>query len=161
MSGLDTVLLIVIITILGKDVGPKIIGYFNAKKGGVLETPIAPYISKRTRLISHGIFVLVFLILIIHFDALDLLTLVFFISLVIMELIPQPHGVYEKGLRAKGHFYYWENIQKITVPKKTSVFEIKLKRKLLFKVSFSVSSADRETLIKALSGKPVELEVGR
>lgn len=161
MTVFDIVLLGFILGVLIKDVGPKITGHFKAKKGGQAETPIAPYIPKRTRLISHSIFTVVFIILIIQFDAVDLFTVFFIIALVIMGLTPQPHAVYEKGLRAKGQFYTWEEIEKITIPKRSALFQIKLKGTLRFNVPFSVSSDDREKLINALQEKPVTLETGK
>ncbi len=159
MTSFDVFLLGVIATVLAKDIGPKITGYFNAKKGGVSETPIAPYISEKIRFISHGIFTLVFFFLILQFNRADFFTMAFFITLVLTGIFPQNHGVYEKGLKAKGHFYRWEEIEKITIPRKSVVFHIKLKRKFRFGITFSVSMEDREKLIEALNEKPVNLKI--
>ncbi|GEM_PF-2559364 len=159
MTSFDIFLLGIIVAVLLKDITPKIRGYFNEKKAGLLETPIAPYLSEKTRFISHGIFTLIFLFLLLQFDEADLFTIAFFITLVLTGIFPQHHGVFEKGIKAKGHFYRWEEIEKITVPRKTGVFHIKLKRKFPFGITFSVSMEDREKLIEALKAKPVNLQI--
>jgi hypothetical protein len=159
MTGFDILILGFVAGIFVKDVGPKITGYFNAKKGGPMELPVAPYISNWIRLISHGVFTVVFLLLIIQFDAADLYTITLIIALTVMGLVPQPHGVHTKGLRAKGHFYPWKEIEVIAVPRNTSLFRVKLKRRLRSDVNFSVSIDERERLIKALRTKPVKLEI--
>ncbi len=159
MTGFDILLLGFIVVFFVKDVGPKISGYFKIKKGGSLEIPIAPSISEMTRIISHGILTLMFLFLILRFEEADPLTIAFFITLVLMGIFPQPHGIYEKGLQAKGHFYRWEEIEEITVSRKAAYFRIKLKQKFRFDVTFSVSIKDRETLIEEIKEKPVKLEM--
>ncbi len=159
MEFIDLLILGAITGVLITDFLPKLQGSMKAKKVGTLEKTLSPYISNKVRLLGHAMFAMVYYYVINSFDLLSPFTLAFVALLFLMGIVPQPNEVYTSGIRARGHFFSWEEIDEITGNRNNGLFKLRKKKGLTKTHNFTIATGDMKLFHKLLQKKPVKVTI--
>jgi len=159
MEFIDLLILGAITGVIMTDFLPKMQGTVKAKKEGRLEKSLSPYISLKVRVLGHTMFAMIYYYVINSFDLLTPFTLAFVALLFLMGIVPQPNEVYTGGIRARGHYFSWEEIEEISGNRGNGLFKLRKKKGLAKTHNFTIASGEVKLFHKLMQKKPVKLTI--